>query len=384
MADTATAHPPLRPLTREALQNLVAPRPGPLVSVYLPVYRAFPDASKNAVVHQHAVEALTQRLNDHGVATDRVAAWSQRLGAVDADFRALAHPNGTLAVFLDASGIHVHPLVVEAPYCVAVAESYRVRPLLRELQHNRRYRVLALSARRVALLEGDAGGLHTVATPDLPASLEEALGAQLVGRQFEVRGGARAGGATYHGSGGRKEAREVDLERFHRVVAQGLGAYLQGSPRPLILAADTPHQSGLRSVAKLSGLLSQNLPGNPDHLSEAELHARTWPIIESVTTAQQRELVGNYERARNHGKGVDLLDDVAAAAVSGRIRRLWVDLERRIPGHVDPGNGRISDAKGDEDVLDGLTTLVLRHGGDVTVLEPDAMPVTTGVAGELR
>jgi hypothetical protein len=84
----------------------------------------------------------------------------------------------------------------------------------------------------------------------------------------------------------------------------------------------------------------------------------------------------------NRGKGLHRVDDVAAAAAAGRIRRLWVRPDERMPGAIDPSSGTLVGGRKLEDVLDGLVTLVLRHGGEVLVA--DRIPSGDSLAAELH
>jgi hypothetical protein len=59
-----------------------------------------------------------------------------------------------------------------------------------------------------------------------------------------------------------------------------------------------------------------------------------------------------------------------------------VKRDQRMPGAVDLGSGALVGGRAREDVLDGLVTLVLRHGGDVIV--SDGVPSGSAVAAELH
>lgn len=78
-----------------------------------------------------------------------------------------------------------------------------------------------------------------------------------------------------------------------------------------------------------------------------------------------------------------LLDDVASAALVGRVPRLWVDATRTLPGSLDPVSGRCR-PDGPDDLLDALSEAVLRRGGDVQPIEAERLPSPTGVVAELR
>jgi len=135
---------------------------------------------------------------------------------------------------------------------------------------------------------------------------------------------------------------------------------------------------------KLQSLLDEGIRGNVDALSPTALHERAWPLVQQWCSARAAASVAHYERARSLGKGLDLIDDVAAAAATGRVRRLWLDAERRIDGRVDAQSGRTLEGRGDDDVLDSLAELVLARGGDVIPVPAAALPSQSGLAAELH
>jgi hypothetical protein len=84
------------------------------------------------------------------------------------------------------------------------------------------------------------------------------------------------------------------------------------------------------------------------------------------------------------GKGLDLLDDIGAAAVAGRVRRLWLNGDRPLCGHADPATGRILQGAQDDDGLEALAEIVLSHAGEVRIVGGRALPSESGAAAELR
>ena len=84
----------------------------------------------------------------------------------------------------------------------------------------------------------------------------------------------------------------------------------------------------------------------------------------------------------DRGKGLHRIDDVASAAAAGRVRRLWANRDERMAGAVDLATGALLGGRPDEDVIDGIVTLVLRHGGEVIVAR--RVPSGTTVAAELH
>jgi hypothetical protein len=379
-------HPPVQPEAlpnTQALRALVTPRPGPLVTLYLPLLRTFVEARANAAAWEGAVADAEAQLEDAGLSAAEAQGIRKQLAAVETDLRRLGRPAAGLAVFHDRTALHVYALAREPRRSVTVAENFALRPLLEAVHHNQRHCVLALSANRVALFEADAFGLEAISAQGVPASLEDALGSELTENELRVRGTqAGAGAPVFYSHDSGRDERKLDLERFHQKLARAIETVLAGREGPIVLVATQAHHSGLRAALRTPRLLAEGVQTSPDHLSPSELHARCWPLVERAVDAEDARIAGDYERAVNHGKGLHRIDDVAAAAVAGRVRRLWVKPGERMPGAVDLASGALAGGRTREDVLDGLVTLVLRHGGDVFVSE--RIPSGTAVAAELH
>jgi hypothetical protein len=81
-----------------------------------------------------------------------------------------------LVVFRSPDFTGYYQIPVRLPEVAVVADTFHVKPLIQFLQSNRRFFVLALSQKGVALYEGTPYSLGKVELPDLPASFTEALG----------------------------------------------------------------------------------------------------------------------------------------------------------------------------------------------------------------
>lgn len=376
--------PPIRELSEIDLRDLVTEGAGLRATILLPLEATLTGSQRNAVVRRHAMEALGKKLAGWEVDPGEQERWTARLEAVRLDPRQRGHGARGLLVLMDERATWVHPLVVDVEPAVHVARDFRLRELLRSLRRERPWRVLAVSTNRVRLLAGDAGGLEPVDAAELPGSMEDALGRQLEEPYLGVRGAGPGNVPHRFGVGGAGDERPVDLERFHRALATALRKEVDEDDGPLVLVADETHQAGLRAVLELPTLLPEGVEGNPDHWSEAELHERAWPRVLAAIEAGERAASEQWEQARRRGKGAERLADVAAAAAAGRVHRLWVDAGRGEPGRVDPERGDVIPGSGDDDTLDAIVALVLRHGGQVHAVPGDSLPEDHPALAELR
>ncbi|HME73158.1 MAG TPA: hypothetical protein VKM54_25305 [Myxococcota bacterium] len=375
---------PLSPETRQALSAVISAPIGPRVSLYLPAAPP-PNAGQNDVLRRQALDAVRKRLEALGVKSPDAARRCEQLDASLLDPAHRAPPRGTLVAFASGSEVRCVPLAQHLPFLVSVGKRLVLRPVLRALQIEGPYWVLSLTTKQVALFEGDARGLRRAEQGALPKSLEDALGSEKTEKQLRVRGTGPAGGVpVYYTHDDANEERKIDLQRFHHAIAAALNARLGNDVTPLVLAADTTHQSGLRAELRVPGLIEAAVTASPDYWTEAQLHEHTWPLVERVRGSLGGVAPESWERARNTGKGVDILDDIGSAAVAGRIRRLWLDGDRALAGSVDPATGRVLPDVQEDDVLEALAEIVICHAGEVRIVTSGALPSATGAAAELR
>lgn len=365
------------------------------VSLYVPVDRAPPELHASELRLRAAIDEAAQHLRQRGVRDEEIEARIGRLDALHPPLRSLDAAVRTLVWLGDAQGWAFAPLVAALPARVDVASHYALRPLLRALGRNRRFRLLAVSSNRVATYEGDAQGLHPVRVEGLPASLQDALGSELEGDALSYRSDApvpgRSAAPIYHGHGGADEERAVDRERFHRILGRVLDDAWGGSDVPIVLAAEMRTAGELRKSVDLQALLPEELHGNPDRAGEEELHARAWPVVCAALETRESELAGAFDRARAAGKALEGdLETVAEAALAGRVRRLWISETARVPGRLDPVTARLVQAEGDdgadrdEDALDGLVAQVITRAGEVRVVDEGGTPTGGAWCAELR
>jgi hypothetical protein len=359
-----------------ALRALCSHTPRYGVSLYVSweTHPGFDELRAVPVRYKTAVRHATRRLEELGVSADRAARAEERLFRVPSDPAAHAPGTHALAVFLDVDdddgeGPRVFGLPASDESSVSIGRAYRLRPLLGALARNVRYRVLALSADRVALFDGDARGLARITAPDVPKSLEDALGSEVTEEHLQFHEGDASNRLTFHGHGGAKDERSRDLERFHRAVAAPLRSLWHERDVPVVLVADRTHHGRFHELAKLAGLLPEGVNGNPDRLDADELHARAYPLVEERASAREDEAFEHAKAALAHGAATDRLERAAEAAVSGRLARAWIDPHASVAGHIDRATGAIERARGDEDALDELAASVVAHGGDVRLGE---------------
>lgn len=368
----------------------------PCLSLYQPTSRHHPDNQQDPILFRNLVRMLEQSLGEATAHAGRPLL--ARLNELADDREFWNRSLDGLAVLAAPDLFRVYRLQRPVPELAVVGESFHIKPLLRILQSADRYQVMALSATKIRLFEGNRDALAEVELAEgVPRTLTEALGDELTEphqtvASYGVRtGGGNDGGAMpmRHGHGGKRDEVDIDADRFFRAVDRAiLEHHSRPSGLPLLLAALPEHQSRFRAVSRNPSLLAASLDGSPDAMAVDTLRDRAWQVIEPQYLARLAGLVDAFGGAISRGLGSDELSEVAKAAVEGRVATLLVDADRHVPGRLDRDSGAVeiaelADAEID-DLLDDLAEVVLRAGGDAIVVPAERMPTATGLAASYR
>lgn len=376
----------------EQISDLLQDRPGPCISLYLPTSGA--ERQQQLIAYrtllQQAERSLAATMSE--AARDELMAPLRELAGND---RFWGHTLTGLAVLRATDFYKVYKLQRRVPERVIVADSFHLKPLLRIIQSADRFEVLALTREHVRYYHGNRDALDEVELhPDVPRTLEQALGHQVTEQHDAAAsvgkmGHDMANTSMRYGVGARKDEQDKDTERFFRVVDRAVCEHhSKQSGLPLVLAALAEHHTTFRTLSHNSYLAEEGITGNPEAFSADELREKAWAVFEPRYQARLAKLVEEFGTSRAHAHGSDVIDEVALAALGGRIRTLLVDVDKVVPGRVDRDTGQVHPGPLDDpridDVLDDLAELTMRMGGDVVMVPTDRMPSHTGVAAIYR
>jgi hypothetical protein len=193
----------------------------------------------------------------------------------------------------------------------------------------------------------------------------------------------------YHGHGGAKSEIDKDTEKFFRYVDRFVDEnYSKPLKLPLILVALHEHHSTFAQISNNPYLVENGIVGEYSSFSLEQLQEKTWALLEPIYQAQTREHLQRFEQAKSNGLGSDSLAVICKAIYENRVDTLFVDVNRIIPGKIEPETGkylaRDIDAPNVGDVLDALAQLALKSKSEVTVLPPETMPGKSGIAAIFR
>ena len=375
-------------LTQDRLRPFLNVQTGPCVSIYMPTHRRHPATQQDPIRFKNCLREAERLLADRHSPAEIHALLDPVAALPNVEF--WRHQADGLGVLRSPDVLEEFRVPLRVPELVVVAESFHVRPLIRSLNANVRYLLLALSQKGVRVFQGTADSLTHVEVHSLPDSLAEftprrrvrsALSAHVVG------GGGVVGRVI--AAGGTEASVKADLVPYFRAVDRAVVRALRHERAPVILAGVEYYLPIYRDVTRLKRLASTSVQGSPDAMTPEELHARAWPIAATILRENEERALEKYRRAAAAGRSREHLEDIVREARRGRVRRLFVALGVRVWGTVDRTTGRIhrtdvQQGSHDDDVLDDAAEAVFLHGGDVITVPRERMPDGLEVAAELR
>lgn len=366
---------------RQELNELVEQETEPCVSMYLPTHRTGRDTEQNSIRFKNLLRQAESKLVEWGLrgpeAREFLAAGSDLVG--DTDF--WRHQADGLALFFSLEFHRRFRVPVTVEEGVHINRRFCLRPLLPLLHFNGHFYVLALSMKDVRLYRGTQGGLDEIEVEGMPEDMESALlhedlqsnlqhrswgpRASSVRRSKQSLGKFSGSGVVFHGQGSDENAQKPDLAEYCKMVDEAVTRKLHAESAPLVLASVEYEAAIYRQHNHYAHLLDEVILGNPEHCNLTNLHQEAWRLVEPHFHKAQEDELNKFNRLSADRISTDL-KSIAEAAEQGRVEALF------IPHHDGNGNGRTPTPL--REMLDETASKVLRTGGDVFPLPPDAMP----------
>jgi hypothetical protein len=120
---------------------------------------------------------------------------------------------------------------------------------------------------------------------------------------------------------------------------------------------------------------------SPESLSEDQLCEHAKEILQPEKRKRLSVLVDRAKKALADNRASDHIDEVAAAAISGRVDVLYIDYDKHYFATIDWQTMKIikKDAQHAMDLYDEIAKVVLNNRGKVLIIDSAMMPTTTGI-----
>lgn len=322
---------------RDDLKTLLAEPCSLCVSLFMPTHRGGAEADPIRW-RKHLAEAEEQlaKAGSRAAEVKDLLAPAHRL--LD-DVTFWKNLSDGLAAFLTPKVLRLFRLPLVFKDQVVLANQAYITPLLPLLGGAGRFFVLALSQKAVRLLQGTQNGVSEVNLKGVPRNLAEALLTHDRDEPLTFHARPTSGGgwgAIFQGHGVGIDTKKDDLLRYFQRIDRGLHPVLREEKAPLVLAAVDYLRPIYRQANSYPQLLEQGVEGNPDRLSNQELHDRAWSLVQPLFEEAQQRAAAQYQQLARTEHASGDLETVVAAAYKGQVQTLFVAIGRQVWGLFDP------------------------------------------------
>ncbi|RPH70027.1 MAG: hypothetical protein EHM78_13025 [Myxococcaceae bacterium] len=233
-------------LTVSEVGTLLWPQQPPCISIFLPP-EARDERGQTAIRWKNLVREARRLVSERYQRREVEQLLAPLVGLVArADGRFIGQG---VAAFRSPDVMVEFRVPARLPEIVVVADTFHTRPLVRHLETNKHFFLLALAQNSVTLFEGSPEGLVTLEVEGLPQDVRDIISDNAGRAYLGVHGDMGGTNApTFHGHGNGKSLATVT--RYFRAVDHCIRQFLRGEHAPLILAGVVEHHRTIgRSVA---------------------------------------------------------------------------------------------------------------------------------------
>lgn len=370
--------------------NIIFEEEGPFISLYQTTHRHKPENRQDLIRFSNLVDEIRKSLKQKYPKED-VGKLLKPFKEIEENRLFWNESTDGLAILANKNRCGVYRLPREVEEVAIVADSFYIKPLIRNFQSAERYHVLGLEATNFALYEGNRYGFKQIEFPeDDDISMEEVLGDQYTKPHVSAstHGGA-SGTAIFFGQGGRKEEMEKDIEKYFRYVDNYITKnYSSKIEIPLILATLDEHHGLFANLSDNPFLQEKGIRKDYRKLSLSQLRKEAWEVIEPTYLGMTKDLVDRYNFQRSKFLATDDIAQIVRAAAENRIDTIIAESGKIIPGAINMETGLIEEGDLQDpqigDLLNSISLLVSKNKGEVVVLPKERMPSETGIAAIFR
>ncbi len=371
-------------------EDMIFKEEGPLVSLYQPTHRIFPDNKQDVIVYKNLLRTIENSLKllvDDSESDELM----KPLYAIKDDKEFWNNTYDGLAILVNKKNCIVYKLREPVKELAIVANSYYVKPLIKAFQALEQYQVLGLSRENFNLYQGNRYGFEElVIDEDQPRTMEDVLGDQKTESYLSHGSYGGTGAPTmYHGHDDPKQEADKDTEKYFRYVDQFVYEhYSKKAKLPLILIALSQYHSYFRTLSNNPYLIQEGIDKSIESMNLSEIRASVADVIERINKEKYEKNTEAYAQANANSLGASDIAQIAKAAFEGRVKTIMIEEDKIVSGSLDFETGKITfgdiDKPDNSDVINELVQLVLLNGGEVLVLSKAHMPSETGVAAIYR
>lgn len=360
---------------------------GPLVSIYLPTSRLSTETRNNVIRYKNLLKTVESSLSSDFPGKDGEKILLDLKEMLEDKIFWNYQLDG-LGILASKDEIVVYKLQREVMEFATVSDTFHIKPLLNAYQADDSYQILSLNKNDFTLYEGNRYAIREV---ELPAEEKKTL-KDVVGSFYEENHthavSMGTSGKTMFGMGGGGSTRDeeaVDVEKYFRWVDRYIFEnHSKRTELPLILASLPENHTEFAKISHNDYLAKDGIKKDPQSMDPDEMREMAWKILEPEFNDNLEKLNERYELSKSRETASEDISEIARAALESRVDTLLVNLNKTIPGTIDPSSERLLSEEGSGDMLNDLALLALKQKAKVYVVSDDKIPLETGVKSIFR
>ena len=375
---------------RTRLQRLTNHGEPPCVSLFFETHPAGKSGEQDAIRLKNLLREAERQLTGHWMRAAHARQLLDGAARLPGDSSFWSKRRNGLAVFVAPNMLETYRLPMSFAEQVAVADRFRVRPLLPLLEHQLAFFLLTISENQVAFYTVDEQSIEKIDVPGMPVNLATLLNYVGADRGSQVHSGARDAwgkqAAVFHGQGGQPDTKQEERLAYCAEIDKSVAAWLGESTTLLLVAGVESLVALYRKKNSYKYLLGETLAGNHDYDSEYALHNAAWRLVRPLFQSNSRQAAARYRERMGSQLVSDNGSGVVTAAIQGRVDALFYDPKAELFGEVDAEGVtvRVTGAETDEDLVDLAAVRTLRYGGTIHSMTDQDLPTNSPLAAVLR
>ena len=362
------------------------------ISIYMPAEKAGAETRKNPIRFKNLLREAEDKIEHLSESTPELNDSIESAKAYIENYDFWQHQDYGLAFFINRDGVKYYRLPYSFEESIQVSNGFYLKPLLPVLTNDSKFYLLALSQNEVRFFLGSHYTINEIKLPEgVPPSLAEALKYDDPEKQqqFHSGDGGGGGGTTiYHGQGVGTTDNKDEIKRFFHQINNALVAAFQQERTPLILAGVEFLLPIYQEVNSYNNLLEAGITGNPENVSENDLHSQAWSIIEPHLTAAKQSAMDKYHSLSGTGESTSKLESIVAGAANGQVDTLFVSKDAQCYGTFDRQTNKVKidpeETEDNIDLIDFAVTQTYLQSGNVYVVEQSQLPESEVAIAILR